>query len=363
MEGAAAVLRDVAYAAPLRGLPAGSRRVLDLYVPVDGAAPDLLTRLKSGDAEVEGWPAAPGARAAVAWVHGGSWMAGTHAQASAREACKCLARLGHVACSVNYRRCTPDYRMLELGLAALGAVAVFALVRSGGPAERAGWLLVLLVLAVGALVFDVARARAEVRHPAPARDVAAAVGWLHAHAAKLGADPRRLVLMGHSAGAHLVTHVAAHARYLADEGVPLAHVAGVVGLSGVYSARLAAEWSPPRLICMSVFGRDPRAWPRCFPAEAVRRHPRPEQIPPVLLLTAEFELVAGLHAHAIALRRALRRRGVPVRVENVRGTTHFSIVARWRYERLPLLLRLHRFVRAVCAAAAQPEPTAAPPTG
>lgn len=42
-----------------------------------------------------------------------------------------------------------------------------------------------------------------------ARDVAAALAYVQAHAAEWGADPARVVLMGHSAGAHLVSLLAA----------------------------------------------------------------------------------------------------------------------------------------------------------
>ncbi|XUM24396.1 alpha/beta hydrolase fold domain-containing protein [Bradyrhizobium oligotrophicum S58] len=38
-----------------------------------------------------------------------------------------------------------------------------------------------------------------------AADVAAAVAWLRKNAGRLGIDPSRLVLMGHSAGAHHVS--------------------------------------------------------------------------------------------------------------------------------------------------------------
>jgi acetyl esterase/lipase len=47
-----------------------------------------------------------------------------------------------------------------------------------------------------------------VTHPAHVSDVASAVGWVRDHAADFGGDPNKVVLMGHSAGCHLVTLVA-----------------------------------------------------------------------------------------------------------------------------------------------------------
>jgi arylformamidase len=40
------------------------------------------------------------------------------------------------------------------------------------------------------------------------------VAWLHRNIAAYGADPKRLVLLGHSAGAHLVSLVATDPAYL-----------------------------------------------------------------------------------------------------------------------------------------------------
>ena len=43
------------------------------------------------------------------------------------------------------------------------------------------------------------------RHPEQVEDLIRALEWLHAHGARHGIDPDRLVLLGHSAGAHLAT--------------------------------------------------------------------------------------------------------------------------------------------------------------
>src|SRR5580704_10634386 len=58
-----------------------------------------------------------------------------------------------------------------------------------------------------------------VAHPAHVSDVASAIRWVHDHAAEFGGDPHKLVVMGHSAGCHLVTLVALDPRYLAKAGL------------------------------------------------------------------------------------------------------------------------------------------------
>ena len=65
-----------------------------------------------------------------------------------------------------------------------------------------------------------------------AADVASAIAWLRANAASQGLDPDRIVLMGHSAGAHLAALVGTDPRYLRAAGVPIDAVRGVVLLDG-----------------------------------------------------------------------------------------------------------------------------------
>jgi arylformamidase len=62
-----------------------------------------------------------------------------------------------------------------------------------------------------------------------ARDVALGLRALRAEAERLGFDPDRILLMGHSAGAHLAALVASDQRYLGDD---VAAVRGVILLDG-----------------------------------------------------------------------------------------------------------------------------------
>ena len=72
------------------------------------------------------------------------------------------------------------------------------------------------------------------RFPAFVDDVARAVAHAKAHAAEWGGDTARVVLMRHSAGAHLAALVAYDPRYLARQGMSPDILRGFVGLSGPY---------------------------------------------------------------------------------------------------------------------------------
>ncbi len=69
-------------------------------------------------------------------------------------------------------------------------------------------------------------------HPAHVDDVAAAIAWVCGHAGEFGGDGKKIVLLGHSAGCHLVTLVALDPRPLAKVGLKPADLAGVVAWSG-----------------------------------------------------------------------------------------------------------------------------------
>jgi arylformamidase len=65
-----------------------------------------------------------------------------------------------------------------------------------------------------------------------AEDVAKAIRWTHEHAAEYGGDPKRLIVMGHSAGAQLAALVCTDERYLKAEKLSFAVIKGCVPVDG-----------------------------------------------------------------------------------------------------------------------------------
>lgn len=63
-------------------------------------------------------------------------------------------------------------------------------------------------------------------------DVAASLRYLIDNAARLGFDPTRIVIMGHSAGAHLVALVGTDESYLRGAGLSFANIDGVIPIDG-----------------------------------------------------------------------------------------------------------------------------------
>lgn len=74
----------------------------------------------------------------------------------------------------------------------------------------------------------------EVRYPDFLKDNAAAMAWALREAARLGADPKRVFVMGHSAGGYNAAMLALDARWLGAEGAKPTQLAGWIGLAGPY---------------------------------------------------------------------------------------------------------------------------------
>jgi len=74
----------------------------------------------------------------------------------------------------------------------------------------------------------------DVKFPDFLDDAAHAVAWVQLHAQEFGGDPHRVVLMGHSAGAHTAAYLALNHEFLAKRGANPDWIAGLVGLSGPY---------------------------------------------------------------------------------------------------------------------------------
>ena len=124
--------------------------------------------------------------------------------------------------------------------------------------------------------------------PAGAEDVIAALVWLRANAATYGGDPRRIFLIGESAGAAHVAAATLMRRFHPRDGLA---VAGVVLISGVYNpelerlARLQFGVATPDPRNDAYFGSDPN---RQAQMSTVRNIDAPPL--PLLITYAELDM-------------------------------------------------------------------------
>jgi acetyl esterase/lipase len=105
------------------------------------------------------------------------------------------------------------------------------------------------------------------KFPAHAQDVALAIRWAVDNAAKIGGDPKKIILMGHSAGCHLVTLVGLDPKYLAAVKLKPSDLRGVVAWGGGAYDLVAkvAEGGSYRQHIINAFGSDEAAWKDASP--------------------------------------------------------------------------------------------------
>jgi len=167
---------------------------------------------------------------------------------------------------------------------------------------------------------DVPRFLAEIRTRFPDHydDVAAAVAWLRRHIAARRGDPSRIALLGHSAGADIVSNVAVNPRYLAARGQPLTALRCFAPLdtAGFDKARASAQEQRQWRIAL---GNEPTYLTSTSATLLVRPG---IGIPPALTV---FRGTPGRIAIEQGFAAALRRVGVPATLVDARTLTHNQV--------------------------------------
>lgn len=74
----------------------------------------------------------------------------------------------------------------------------------------------------------------QVTFPDVMQDPASAAKWVKTHISAYGGDPDQIFMVGHSAGAHLLTMLALNKEYLHSQALTPEDFAGYVGLAGPY---------------------------------------------------------------------------------------------------------------------------------
>jgi acetyl esterase/lipase len=175
------------------------------------------------------------------------------------------------------------------------------------------------------------------KFPAFVDDGAQAILWVQQHAREFGGNPDRIVLMGHSAGAHEAAFLAYDRERLVKAGVNPRGIVGLVGLSGPYA--LAPDTDVLNTIFASPYTE--RDWQ---PVRFVTA-----QSPPTFLAHGTADDVVSIK-HAEKLRDVLKANGVRVETEFYPDKKHtdtiagFSIPAR---HRVPVFEQTVKFVESV----------------
>jgi acetyl esterase/lipase len=223
------------------------------------------------------------------------------------------------------------------GAAALPVVVFFY---GGGwqGGERGQYLFMAEALASRGFVVVVPdyRVYPQARYPVFVEDGAQAVAWTATNIGAHRGDARRLVLMGHSAGAHIAAMLAYNRRFLdtATRGA----VRGFVGLAGPYDFR------PSEAVIEEILGAEGGS-DAAMPARWVRGGE-----PASLLVTGDKDTRVD-PGNTERLARALRAAGSPVEVRHYPALNHSTLLLRFAapFRDDELLESIARFARGVSA--------------
>jgi acetyl esterase/lipase len=180
-----------------------------------------------------------------------------------------------------------------------------------------------------------------VKFPEFLDDPASAVAWVQQHAHEFDGDPHRVVLMGHSAGAHIAAFLALQPERLTRAGAHPEWIAGLVGLSGPYAL------APNTRTLHTIFGK-PYTEADWQPVHFVTH-----QAPPTFLAHGLDDTLVSAH-QTEQLRDALRMANVRVETKLYAGRGHADMVAALSIparNRAPVLEDASAFIASVTAVA------------
>ncbi|MSU27404.1 MAG: alpha/beta hydrolase [Pedosphaera sp.] len=182
------------------------------------------------------------------------------------------------------------------------------------------------------------------------RDIAKSLGWVHANIAKHGGDPKRILVMGHSAGAQLAALICTDERYLKAEGLSFATIKGCVPVDGdTYDIPAMIETAETRLRVHGFpmpkqghrvkFGNTPELHREY---SAVTHVAKGKSIPPFLILHVADHPDNSMQAQRFGA--VLMGADIPTKVFGARETNHTRINAEIGLPADPTTKALFEFV-------------------
>eukprot|EP00475_Leptophrys_vorax_P036687 TRINITY_DN6242_c0_g1_i2.p1 TRINITY_DN6242_c0_g1~~TRINITY_DN6242_c0_g1_i2.p1 ORF type:complete len:462 (-),score=91.18 TRINITY_DN6242_c0_g1_i2:59-1444(-) len=325
---------DIPYRSPQDAEFDAHKHKLDVYLPID-VVQHVLTEAGHDQKLIDDENPKSGKCPVVIFIHGGGWQRGHRRSAAGlyQNVGRTFAASGFVSVVPSYRLTAPPRNSVirAAGLISIILTTIVLLSLSGAKLYTfLSWLSLLIYLLVWLLAIFMAylvlrkdlTSPEDSIHPRHANDVADAVAWTQKNVQKLGGDPSRIFLCGHSAGGHLVALLALDRKYLDSRGFDFSGLVGVLAISGVYCDKLFSENVLARNSYMPrAFGSDPTKWPDAFPLNHCHG-----DSPPFLLLNASIDI--GLADHARALEKSLKAKGVKVNRFMFSHTNHITIVSR-----------------------------------
>jgi acetyl esterase/lipase len=255
-------------------------------VGADGDSVDLYAAMESYETRnlTVFQPAGASGCPVVVVVHGGGWTDG-YMEWYAFTAGAFTGEFGYVTVVINYR--------LTSDQVFPASICPTRDSEAPDPALKAAW------------------------YPDNLHDCADALQWVVDHIAGYGGDPERIFLIGHSAGAHLVSLLATHDDYAAMRP----HIRGVISMSGGYDLSDLSQLTFGHALELT-FGTstDTAILGEASPASYLAAG---ATMPPFLVLYCELDL-PSLERQAVAFSARLDELGHAVELVYLPGYDHVS---------------------------------------
>ena len=171
-----------------------------------------------------------------------------------------------------------------------------------------------LACGVVALVADY-RLYPAVRYPDFLRDCATALAWSLAQAGSLGGDPKRVYVMGHSAGAYNAAMLALDPRWLAATGHTPRELAGFIGLAGPYD-----------FLPITNVDAQPVFFHPNYPADSQPIAYTSGTAPRSFLGAAQTDSLVNPQRNTVALAARLQAAGTPTTVKLYERVNHLTLI-------------------------------------
>ena len=150
-------------------------------------------------------------------------------------------------------------------------------------------------------------------YPDFVEDTAKAIAWSYKNASKFYANPERLAVVGHSAGAFNAIAAISNEDFLAPFGMRPDDIAAVVGIAGPYS------YDFRKFASATAFAAD------ATPDQVMPDRQIKGSQPPYLLLTAENDKTV-YDTNTIKMTQALNDFGATVETGEIKGATHATSI-------------------------------------
>ena len=274
----------------------------------------------------------------VVVVHGGGWLTGS--AESMTDVCTSLNETGFSCVAPTYELSSIDSVFIQKILALSICCVSVLLLLSTSFVQRAVLMIVLVFVSVFIVTYLMVIEDSDInRHPVHIVDLCRTISLINDQIPK----DRNLVLLGHSAGAHLCALIVTNTRFILAEPngrTILDKILGVIAISGPYSDQRLSKSLFARHLMSCVFADQREDVVDAFPLYFVH-----ENVCPFLLINAGGDM--SLLLHAFDFYHALKAKNIRVETLLLQESCHITVKKNWRDKNRLALVTVIDFIRSL----------------